>query len=113
MWATSPIQSSVRADAGQQGVDHRAGPPGARRAAPQQVLGGMQHPAHRREIEQPRRALQRVDGAEHAIDDTRIGHAGIGVAALQRQQVVRRVLHQFAALDQELVEQLVHQAAGR
>jgi hypothetical protein len=68
----------------------------------EQVLGGMQHQPHGRVVEQPDRALQRVDGAKGAVDQCTVVRP-----PLQRQEVVGRLLHQFAALDQELFEQFV------
>ncbi len=63
----------------------------------------MQRPSHGREIDDAGGALQRVEGPEGAVQ------AGLVVRTLlERQQVVAALRHQFATLDQELLDELVH-----
>ncbi len=68
----------------------------------------MESTAHGGKVcEQRGAALQRVDGPEGTVEPR-----GVARAALQGHEIVARRLHEFAPLDQELVEQLVHHAAG-
>ena len=74
----------------------------------QKILARMQRGSHRSKIEQPDRPFERMDGPERThpgVPDRRV--------ALQLQQVVRRLLHQFPGFDQELFEKvLTGQASG-
>ena len=68
----------------------------------------MQRLAERRHVEEGDRSLQRVDGAEGAIQPiTRLS------VALQSQQVVDCLLRQLRRLKQKLLKQFVHHESGR
>ena len=69
----------------------------------QHVLGGMQRPRHRDEVDDARRTLQRVEGAKGAVEAFPVVRA-----LLEREQVVVALGHELAALDQELLDELVH-----
>ena len=63
----------------------------------------MQRPSHRDEIDDAGRALQRVKGAKRAVEPLLVVRA-----LLERQQVVVALGDELAALDQELLDELVH-----
>ena len=67
------------------------------------VLGGVQGRAHGDEIDDAGGALQRVEGAEGAVETLPVVRT-----LLQRQQVVVGLVDQLAPLDQELLDELVH-----
>jgi len=79
---------------------------GVARAGPrigEHGFGLVQHATHGGEFDNAGGALQRVEAAEHAIDQRRIARR-----RLERQQIPGRLLRQLTAFDQELFEQLVH-----
>ena len=63
----------------------------------------MQRPAHRDEIDDAGRALQRVEGAERAVETLLV----VG-PLLEREQVVVALGDELAPFDQELFDELVH-----
>jgi hypothetical protein len=70
------------------------------------VLRGVHDVSQRREVKQARGALERVRGAEHRVEQLRVVWA-----AFDLQQAVDRVVEQFGALLEELVQQLAHDPA--
>ncbi len=88
-----------------QAVAHQVGGDGMVAPADggQHVLGGVHGAGHGVELDDAGGPFQGVEGAEGAVE------AGAVVGGLfQRQEVVGGLLHQFARLDQELFEELVH-----
>jgi hypothetical protein len=81
----------------------------AERALPdriQQVLRGMHQQAQGRKLDHARGTLERVEGAEHAVDSIRRG-----AIALQCDEVVRRLANEIAGFGNELFLQGVHGTA--
>jgi hypothetical protein len=70
---------------------------------PEQILGDMDEARQRRHVEQPGRAFQRVDRAEHIVDDIR----RIRVP-LEGKHHGACLLQQLASFGNELGEQRVH-----
>ena len=67
------------------------------------ILRGVQGTAGRHHVEDGDRSLERVDGAERAVDPVSIS----GVAG-QRGEIAVRLGNLFRRLDQKLFEQFVH-----
>ena len=72
----------------------------------QQVFRGMQRQAHRRQIDNAGGALERVKGAKDAVDP--LDRESL---ALQRDQIVGRLLNQLPRFGNELLVQRVHLGA--
>ena len=73
------------------------------RTADKHVFGGMQRASHGDEIDDAGGALQRVEGAERAVEALPVVRA-----LLEGQQVVVALGDELAAFDQELFDELVH-----
>ena len=63
----------------------------------------MQGPRHGDEVDDAGRAFQRMKGAKSAIEPFPVLRT-----LLEREQVVSALGHELAALDQELLDELVH-----
>ncbi len=91
-------------EAGQAKIDQKRRHRGAARAHRRKnVLGGVQGARHGGEIDDAGGALQRVEGAERAVEPLLV----VG-PLLERQQVVVALRDEFAPLDQELFDEFVH-----
>src|SRR6185503_8202278 len=69
----------------------------------QHVLGGMQGPRHRDEVDDACCALQRVEAAKGTVQPFPVVRM-----LLEREQIVVALGDELATLDQELLHELVH-----
>jgi hypothetical protein len=97
-----PLQRQIEAA---QAVTHIGGRqrPGTRACGREDVLGSVHQMLHRGEFHDARAALQRVERAEHLVEFLRIARR-----LFQGEQALRGLLGQFAAFDQELLQEFVH-----
>jgi hypothetical protein len=71
----------------------------------QDVLGGVQRAPHGLELDDAGGALERMESPERAVEALAVLRR-----VLQRQKVVGRLGDEFAALDEKLLDELVHPA---